>query len=57
MPSRAMSGVAIFVIGEKSLRRYGFADGASPSTNAPDAGFVPVARRGRFVAYAACPPA
>jgi hypothetical protein len=54
---RRKSGVAIFVIGEKSLRRYGFADGASPSTNAPDPGFVPVARRGRFVAYAACPPA
>lgn len=54
---RRTSGAALFVIGEKSLRRYGFADGASPSTNAPDPGFVPVARRGRFVAYAACPPA
>jgi hypothetical protein len=52
---RRKSGIAIFVIGEKSLRRYGFADGASPSTNAPDPGFAPVARRGRFVAYAACP--
>ena len=41
--------------GDKPLRRYGFADGASPSTNAPDPGFVPVARAGMFVAYASCP--
>lgn len=48
-------GVAIFVVGEKALRRFGFADGASPSTNAPDPGFVRAARRGRFVAYVSCP--
>jgi hypothetical protein len=54
---RRERGVAIFMLGEKTLRRFGFADGASPSTNVPDAGFVPVARRGRFVAYAACPEA
>jgi len=52
---RRERGVAIFVVGDKSLRRYGFADGASPLTNAPDPGFVRAARRGRFVAYVACP--
>ena len=33
--------MAIFVVGDKTLRRFGFADGASPSTNVPDPGFVP----------------
>jgi hypothetical protein len=47
-------GVAIFVLGTKELERYGFAAGASPSTNAPDPGFVPIARNQRFSAYAAC---
>jgi hypothetical protein len=52
---RRERGVAIFVIGAKELERYGFAAGASPSTNAPDPGFVPVARNTRYAAYAACP--
>ena len=30
-------------------------DGASPRTNVPDPGFVPVARHGRFAAYVSCP--
>jgi hypothetical protein len=47
-------GVAMFVLGEKELRRFGFAAGASPSTNVPDPGFVPIARNKRFSAYAAC---
>jgi hypothetical protein len=51
---RREHGVAIFAIDRKTLERYGFADGASPSTNVPDPGFVPVARRGRFAAYSAC---
>jgi hypothetical protein len=51
---RRERGVAIFVVGEKSLKRYGFADGASPLTNAPDPGFVRAVRRGRFVAYVSC---
>jgi hypothetical protein len=51
---RRARGVAIFVVGEKTLRRYGFAQGASPTTNAPDPGFVRLVRRGRFTAYAAC---
>jgi hypothetical protein len=51
---RRAHGVAIFVLGTKELQRYGFAAGASPTTNAPDPGFAPIARRGRFSAYAAC---
>jgi hypothetical protein len=47
--------VAMFVLGVKELKRYGFAAGASPSTNVPDPGFVPIARNRRFSAYAACP--
>jgi hypothetical protein len=47
-------GVAMFVIGAKELERFGFAAGASPSTNVPDPGFVPVARNARYAAYAAC---
>jgi hypothetical protein len=47
-------GVAMFVLGDKELRRFGFAAGASPSTNVPDPGFVPIARNKRFSAYAAC---
>jgi hypothetical protein len=47
-------GVAVFVLGEKALRRFGFAAGASPKTNVPDPGFVPIARHGHFAAYAAC---
>jgi hypothetical protein len=51
---RRARGVAIFVLGTKELKRYGFAAGASPSTNVPDPGFVPIARNARFSAYAAC---
>ena len=47
-------GVAIFVVGPKELQRFGFAAGASPSTNVPDPGFVPIARNARFAAYANC---
>ena len=36
--------MAIFVLGAKELKRYGFAAGTSPSTNVPDPGFVPIAR-------------
>jgi hypothetical protein len=48
-------GVAIFVVGRKELERYGFAAGASPTTNAPDPGFAPIARNDSYAAYAACP--
>jgi hypothetical protein len=47
-------GVALLLVGEKLLRRYGFADGASPKTNAPPAGFVRAERRGGFTAYVGC---
>jgi hypothetical protein len=48
-------GVALLLIGDKLLRRYGFADGASPKTNAPPDGFVRGERRGGFTAYVGCP--
>jgi hypothetical protein len=51
---RRTRGVAMFVLGTKELKRYGFAAGTSPSTNVPDPGFVPIARNKRFSAYAAC---
>ena len=49
------SGVALLLVGEKLLRRYGFADGASPKTNTPPDGFVRGPRRGGFTAYVSCP--
>jgi hypothetical protein len=51
---RRPRGVAMFVLGQKALRRYGFADGASPTTNAPDPGYVRLTRNRTFSAYAAC---
>jgi dolichyl-phosphate-mannose-protein mannosyltransferase len=51
---RRERGVAMFVVGRKELERFGFAAGASPSTNVPDPGFAPIARNRRYVAYAAC---
>ncbi|MCW2985061.1 MAG: hypothetical protein JWR63_2631 [Conexibacter sp.] len=48
-------GVALLLVGEKLLRRYGFADGASPKTNAPPEGFMRGDRRGGFTAYVGCP--
>jgi hypothetical protein len=51
---RRSTGVAMFVLGAKELKRYGFAAGASPSTNVPDPGFAPITHNARFSAYAAC---
>lgn len=48
-------GVALLLVEEKLLRRYGFADGASPKTNAPPDGFVRGDMRGGFTAYVGCP--
>jgi hypothetical protein len=48
-------GVALLLLGDKLLRRYGFADGASPKTNAPPDGFLRGERRGNFTAYYGCP--
>ena len=36
------------------LYGFGFAAGTSPTTNAPDPGFAPIARNARYAAYAAC---
>jgi len=52
---RRRHGVAVFALGQATLRRFGFADGASALTNVPDPGFVPVARTRHFAAYASCP--
>jgi hypothetical protein len=51
---RRERGVAIFLVGTKELERFGFAAGASPSTNAPDPGFASIARNARYAAYASC---
>jgi hypothetical protein len=48
-------GVALLLVGDKLLRRYGFADGASPKTNAPPDGFLRGPMRGAFTAYVSCP--
>lgn len=48
-------GVALFFTDAKMLRRFGFAQGASTLANVPDPGYVPVARNGRYAAYARCP--
>jgi hypothetical protein len=48
-------GVALLLVGEKLLRRYGFADGASPKTNAPPPDFIRGDHRGGFTAYVGCP--
>jgi len=51
---RRPQGVALFLISRKGLRRYGFADGASPTTNVPDPGFAPVERTREVAAFARC---
>jgi hypothetical protein len=51
---RRARGVAVFVLTRRGLRRYGFADGASPTTNVPDPGFVRIAFNEHFSAYARC---
>jgi hypothetical protein len=51
---RRKRGVAVFALTRKGLRRIGFADGASPTTNVPDPGFLRLAVNARFSAYAAC---
>jgi len=47
-------GVEVFALGQKGLRRYGFAAGTSPLVNLPSRGFVPIARHGILAAYARC---
>jgi hypothetical protein len=52
---RRTHGVALFYADRKTLKRYGFAAGSSPSTNAPDAGYGFAGRHGRISVYVACP--
>ena len=49
------AGVAIVVSGEeKSIKRYGYADGAPRSTNKPPEGFTRGPQNGPFLAYLRC---
>jgi hypothetical protein len=47
-------GVAVFALGAKALRRYGFAAGTSPLVNVPSPGYRPVVRHGLLAAYRRC---
>lgn len=51
---RPAAGVAVFALTPKGLRRFGFADGASPTTNVPDPGFERLTGNERFAAYRRC---
>ena len=51
---RRDSGVEVFALGQKALRRYGFAAGTSPQVNIPSEGFEPIARHGLLSAYSRC---
>jgi hypothetical protein len=51
---RRATGVELFALGQKALKRYGFAAGTSPSVNLPSPGFSPVARHGLLAAYTRC---
>lgn len=52
---RESRGVAIFTVGDKTLHRYGYADGADRSTTKVDPGFTRVAGNAQFAAYVSCP--
>ena len=48
-------GVEVFALGQKALRRYGFAAGTSPSGQpAESAASTPLARHGLLAAYRRC---
>jgi hypothetical protein len=51
---RRPTGVEVFALGQKALKRYGFAAGTSPSVNLPSPGFVPIARHGILAAFGRC---
>jgi len=51
---RRPTGIEVFALGQKAVRRYGFAAGTSPRVNLPSPGFVPVARHGLLSAYRHC---
>jgi hypothetical protein len=47
-------GVEVFPLGQKAVRRYGFAAGTSPLVNLPDPGYQPLVRHGLLSAYSRC---
>ncbi len=51
---RRAYGVEVFPLGQKAVRRYGFAAGTSPLVNLPDAGYQPLVRHGLLSAYSRC---
>jgi 4-amino-4-deoxy-L-arabinose transferase-like glycosyltransferase len=51
---RRERGVEVYALGQKALRRYGFAAGTSPSVNLPGEGFEPLARHGLLSAFSRC---
>jgi hypothetical protein len=51
---RRERGVEVFALGQKALRRYGFAAGTSPSVNVPSDGFRPLTRHGLLSAFSRC---
>lgn len=51
---RRERGIEVFALGQKALRRYGFADGTSPSVNIPGEGFTPLVRHGLLSAFSRC---
>jgi hypothetical protein len=51
---RHATGVEVFPLGQKAVRRYGFAAGTSPLVNLPDPGFQPLVRHGLLSAYSRC---
>jgi hypothetical protein len=48
-------GVAMFILSEKGLRRYGFAAGTNPLVNLPAPAYAPLVRHGLLSSYSACP--
>jgi hypothetical protein len=51
---RRPTGIEVFALGQKAVRRYGLAAGTSPRVNLPSPGFAPVARHGVLSAYRHC---
>jgi hypothetical protein len=51
---RRETGIEVFALGQKAVRRYGLAAGTSPRVNLPSPGFSPVARHGVLSAYRRC---
>ncbi len=49
-------GVALVLVGDKPVRRFGKADGVPRGTNVAPPGFTPAAAHGMLRAYAACAP-